>query len=115
MSSPMTRRGALVGAVATATALTLARSVQADAEPATHEVRIKDFKFCPEQIEIKTGDTIRWINDDLAPHTATASEFGWDTGEISGGDSAVLLVTSDMETAYFCAFHPHMVASLIIV
>ncbi|WP_394196054.1 cupredoxin domain-containing protein [Litoreibacter albidus] len=111
----MTRRGALVGAVATATALTLARSVQANSVPVTHEIRIKDFKFSPEQIEVKTGDTIRWINDDLAPHTATAHEYSWDTGEIGGGDVAEILVTSDMEPAYFCAFHPHMVASLIIV
>jgi plastocyanin len=111
----MTRRGALVGAVASATVLTLVRSAQANNGPVTHEVRIKGFTFSPEQIEVKTGDTIRWTNDDLAPHTATASEFGWDTGEISGGNSAEVIVTSEMETTYFCAFHPHMIASLIIV
>lgn len=115
MNTPITRRGALVGAVATATALILARSVQADTAQVVHEIRIKDFKFDPEQIDVKTGDTISWINDDLAPHTATASEFGWDTGELSGGDSAEVLVTSDMETTYFCVFHPHMVGTLSIV
>lgn len=115
MSASMTRRGALVGAVASATVLTLVRSAQADSEPVTHEVRIKNFVFSPDQIKVKTGDKIRWINDDLAPHTATAREYGWDTGEISGGGSAEVLVTSEMETSYFCAFHPHMIASLIIV
>ncbi len=35
---------------------------------------------------------MRWTNFDIAPHTA----------------SAEITVTDDMETTYFCVFHPHM-------
>ena len=51
---------------------------------------------------------------DLAPHTATADEFGWDTEELGRGQSAEVVVTEDMETSYFCVFHPQMKGSLEI-
>ena len=52
---------------------------------------------------------------DLAPHTATADEVGWDTEELDRGQSAEVIVTEDMEIRYFCVFHPHMKGSLEIV
>lgn len=115
MGSPITRRSALVGAVASATALTFGTASSAAAAPSLHEVRIKGFAFEPRRLQARIGDTIRWTNDDLAPHTATADAFGWDTEEIAQGVSAELIVTQGMETGYFCAFHPHMTGSLEIL
>ena len=48
--------------------------------PTTHEVHIKSFKFVPSDITVSAGDTVVWINDDSAPHTATANngEFNSD-------------------------------------
>ena len=53
--------------------------------------------------------------EDLAPHTATAMEFGWDTNELTKDQSAEITVTNEMETDYFCVFHPHMKGSIEIV
>jgi len=78
-------------------------------------VRITGFRFIPYRLEAQIGDTIVWTNDDLAPHTATANEFGWDTGTMKRNQSAELVVTADIETAYFCAFHPHMTGEMILV
>ena len=108
------RRNVMVGAVASATALTLGRANVRAAEPVVHDVRIKSFSFEPDRLQVSVGDTIRWINDDLAPHTATADEFGWDTGEITTDASMEIIVTKGLETTYFCAFHPHMKGTLVI-
>jgi len=108
MNTPITRRGVLIGAVASATVAATNGTRVFAGEPTIHEVQIKKFKFKPKHITVKVGDVIRWTNTDLAPHTATAKEFGWDTEEIAKGESKDVLVSATMETQYFCAFHPQM-------
>jgi len=108
-----TRRTVLVGTVAMA-AVPVPFAVLAE-PPIRHEIEIKSFQFQPHVIQVRPGDTIRWTNRDLAPHTATADAFGWDTGALEANEFADVLVTKDMETTYFCVFHPHMKASIEIV
>ncbi len=113
MTATITRRAVVSGAAATAVALTTGSPANALAH--THTVRIQSFAFVPARIEVRVGDTIKWINEDLAPHTATANEFGWDTGEITQNQTSEITVSADMETAYFCVFHPHMKGELVFV
>lgn len=115
MSGMITRRGAILGAVASATALTLAATTRAADQPAVHEIRIRSFRFEPGHIQVRVGDVIRWTNEDLAPHTATAHGFGWETEEMTQDGSADIVVSEHMETGYFCAFHPHMQGSFEIL
>ena len=115
MVALVTRRKAIVGAVASATAMSFVSKTLAAGQPTVHEVKIQSFKFIPDNIQVKLGDVIRWINEDLAPHTATADEFGWDTEELEKGASAEVTVVEGIETSYFCAFHPHMTGSFEIV
>lgn len=115
MKHPITRRSALTGAVASAAALSFAKTSTAASEPKTHEVLISSFEYEPMHLQVKVGDTIQWTNQDLAPHTATADEFGWDTDSLAHGESGQVIVTKDMETSYFCVFHPHMKGTLEIL
>lgn len=115
MENAHSRRAVMVGAVATVTALAFTRMQARAKVPVVHEIKIKAFAFTPELLTVSVGDTIRWTNEDLAPHTATADEFGWDTEEIVNGAFAEMQVTEDMETTYFCAFHPHMKGTLVVL
>ena len=108
------RNAAAVMAAAAFPALHLACSGTAVARPRTHHVEISGFKFTPDRLEVSVGDTITWINQDIASHTATASKGGWDTGELVKGAEASITVTAGMEASYFCAFHPMMKAQLSI-
>lgn len=105
------RRSLLAGAAASAVVLA-SRAGAAAAK--THNVSIRKFKFDPAHLSVRAGDTIRWTNYDLAPHTATADEFGWDTGELAKGQSGEVTVTEETEVSYFCVFHPHMKGALEI-
>lgn len=86
------------------------------AHDGTHEVEvgIARFAFGPARVEILVGDSITWINADLAPHTATAGDGAWDTGTLDKGGRG--RVTFDMpgEFPYFCAYHPHMKGSVVV-
>ncbi len=93
--------------------VTAAHAGDSIAEPTEHVVEITGFKFIPESLSVKAGDTIKWINKDIAPHTATADDMSFDTGELKQNESRSITVSSDQTISYFCRFHPAMKASLI--
>lgn len=110
----LARAAAAIAAAAFPT-LHVIRPGYAVAKSRTHRVEISGFKFTPDKLEVSVGDTITWVNRDIAPHTATATEGGWDTGELVKGAEASITVTAGMETSYFCAFHPMMKAQLAVI
>jgi len=81
-------------------------------EPVEHVVEITGFKFIPETLSVKTGDTVTWINKDIAPHTASADNQSFDTGELKQNESGSITVSSDQTISYFCKYHPSMKAEL---
>ena len=102
---------AMLGLVAMLSVAPAASSVAVAAE---HTVEIKAFKFVPEQLTVKPGDTITWINRDVAPHTATSTDKSWDTKRLNKGGSTSVVVTKEMKADYFCRFHPNMKARLTV-
>lgn len=112
MSAKLSRRTVISGAVASVAALGINKAFAKS--PPVHEIEIQSFKFNPPHVRVQIGDMIKWTNRDLAPHTATANELGWDTGELATGQSADVEVSEEMETEYFCVFHPHMKGSIQI-
>lgn len=99
----------IAAASAAAIAMPPARAAGA---PATHSVVIGSFVFAPDALAVKTGDRIEWINRDIVPHTATATDESWDTGEIAAGGRAEVAVSAEFTETYFCRFHPSMKARL---
>ena len=108
------RKAAAAIAAAAFPTLHLSWSGRVVARPRPHRVEIEGFRFTPNRLEVSVGDTITWINRDIAPHTATATDGGWNTGELVKDAEASITVAAGMETTYFCAFHPMMKARLSI-
>ena len=109
----MTRRNLIRGLVAAlaASGLLPRGSAMAASE---HEVEIKGFAFVPARLQVAPGDKVTWINSDVVPHTATASDESWDSGSLEQGQSRTLTVSDAMRGSYFCRHHPSMVAELVI-
>jgi len=74
----------------------------------THVVEIRRFEFVPAEVEVGPGDTIRWINRDPVPHTATAADSAWDSGRLESGEAWDLVVGDGDAGNYLCAYHPTM-------
>ena len=115
----MNRRSLLKNAVAAIAAAvfnggSLLSARAAARPPKTHLVEIKGFKFVPDTLSAGVGDTVTWINRDIAPHTATAEDQSWDTGTIGKGESKSLVVSPGLGADYRCRFHPMMKARLEI-
>ncbi len=119
MSTVVNRRTALTNTMAAIAAVVFApvsvwpKNSHAHA-PAEHTVEIKDFDYHPKSLTIRLGDTVTWINRDIAPHTATATDKSWDTDTIKRNDTFKINVTHDHSGEYFCRHHPAMTAELIL-
>ena len=55
------------------------------AEPRRHTVVIEDVKYKPAEIEIRTGDTVVWVNNDDREHTVTADDGSFRSGRMGSG------------------------------
>jgi plastocyanin len=75
---------------------------------ADHAVAIKNFKFVPASIEVAAGDTITFTNEDSAPHTATANDGSFDTGNLDKDQSATVTIAAAGSFDYICEYHPMM-------
>ncbi len=109
----LTRRHFLASAAATAAGAGSIASSGARASQ-QHVIEISRFRFKPSPLAVQPGDTVTWINRDIVPHTATAIDESWDSGEIAPGGEASIAVTAGTSADYFCRFHPSMKAALRI-
>jgi plastocyanin len=108
----LNRRNFVTAAMASAVAAVIRPAAALAEKSITHDVAIRRFKFVPASLDVRPGDVIWWTNFDLAPHTATADDGGFDTGTLKKGQSQSLVVTENVSPTYHCAFHPHMKARL---
>lgn len=84
------------------------------ARAATHQVTIKSMKFKPASLTIAAGDKVTFVNQDNAPHTATAKDGSFDTGKLTKGQSATMTFGQPGAFAYFCQVHPMMKAAITV-
>ncbi|HLZ44989.1 MAG TPA: plastocyanin/azurin family copper-binding protein [Gemmatimonadales bacterium] len=95
--------------------LLLLLGLRADAKPRMHTVEIRGMEFHPAVITVAVGDTVRWINQDIVPHTATASgRITWDTGQLTQGQAGRFIGRARGTARYACTLHPTMHGRVII-
>lgn len=95
-----------LGLLAIATAVPAAA-----AQPRTHTVRIDKMKFGPMPQNIRVGDRILWVNQDMFRHTATSKQAGFDV-DLKASAKAFSQVRKAGTFRVVCRFHPGMVAML---
>src|SRR5215218_5070255 len=71
----------------------------------TNNVSIKDFAFDPKTISINVGDTITWTNDGPSPHTVTADDGSFDSGNLDKGATFSHTFDKAGTIAYYCKYH----------
>lgn len=105
----MLRRLRLVGTMAAIALLALFTLVPlAGAAPRAAEtktVSIKDFAFDPKTISVSVGDTITWTNDGPSPHTVSADDGSFESGNLDKGATFSQTFAKAGTFAYFCKYH----------
>lgn len=112
--SAITRRNILKLAASAAAIPVAATFARADGHAVKHQVLIRNFTFEPANLTINAGDSVEFINEDGAPHTATAENGSFDTGNLRRGQAATLTFSAAGTYSYFCAVHPRMKGSITV-
>jgi plastocyanin len=78
-----------------------------------------DQAYSPNPIEVKLRDTVKWINHDTSPHTATpgqvgSAESGTVVDVLLEGETYSITFDEPGKYAYFCILHPNMVGTVIV-
>lgn len=87
----------------------------AESEPvAATEVRmVKSYRFEPEAIEIRAGDTVTWTNEDNFTHTVEVEGRG--DHEVGRGESVALTFAEPGTYEYVCTLHRRDMSGTVIV
>jgi plastocyanin len=78
-------------------------------------VKIDNFAFAPEQLTVKAGTTVTWINQDDIPHTVVATSRAFRSQALDTEDKFSFTFTTPGSYEYFCTLHPHMKAMITVV
>jgi plastocyanin len=86
--------------------------------PPTNAVHVSIFTgassyasgYDPDNITVLIGvnNTVIWTNNDNEPHTVTASDGSFDSGNMNPGATFTYTFTTPGTYAYICTYHPWM-------
>lgn len=79
-----------------------------------HVIDIVDFRFEPAELTVAAGDRIIWRNRDVVPHTATANDKSWDSGNLNRDEEWSMIAPTAGILDYICAYHPSMKGRITI-
>ena len=78
------------------------------------EVKIDNFTFNPQQITVKAGDTVTWVNHDDIPHTVASQTQAFRSKALDTDDKFSFTFATPGNYPYFCALHPHMTGTIVV-
>jgi plastocyanin len=73
-----------------------------------------EYTYKPLRAKVKAGTTVTWTNAGKLPHSATAVDGSWTTGEIAPGQSATVKFDKPGTYTYRCTDHPWSYAQLVV-
>lgn len=92
-----------------------APSVSASITPnpdGSYPVSIINFAFSPAVLNIDSGDTVTWTNNDTAIHRISGGSF--QSNDLAKGQTFSFKFTASGEFDYNCGIHPSMKGKIIV-
>lgn len=89
-----------------------ARSARARADAA---VSIVDNDYEPRSVTITEGDSVTWTHEGAQPHTVTANDGSFDSGNMTSGDTFSHTFPSAGTFPYFCEVHGQSMSGSVTV
>jgi plastocyanin len=81
----------------------------------SEKVEIVEFAYDPDPVTVQAGGKVIWLNQDTAPHTATADDGSFDTGTLERGKLKSETFKEPGTYTYFCEIHPTMHGTVEVV
>jgi plastocyanin len=84
------------------------------APDSTTTVEILNNAFNPPQLNVAPGTTVTFVNRDSVPHTVTADNGLFDSGQLAPGASYPVVLEGAGTVTYHCKLHPEMRGSIVV-
>jgi len=78
-------------------------------------IEIRDFWFWPDNVTIRKGTSVTWVNRDLAGHTATSYEEIWNSKLLKKNQQYTYVFNETGDYNYYCIPHPQMVGVVRVI
>ena len=78
-------------------------------------VHIRNFAFSPSRVTVAIGQPLRFVNDDQDAHTVNSATRLFDSGGLDTGESWTHAFAKPGRYPYFCALHPYMRGTIVVV
>jgi plastocyanin len=92
----------------------VAYEAKAGPPPRTAIVRIANFTFTQQTLNVRPGTTVTWVNDDDIPHTVVSKTLVFKSKVLDSGDRFSFTFAKAGQFGYFCSLHPHMTGTIIV-
>ena len=92
-------------------AVLLLAATPAQAEDAA--IKIGNFTFGPQELKVKAGTTVTWVNEDDIPHTVV-SPNNFRSKPLDSEDKFSFTFSTPGTYKYFCSLHPHMTGTIVV-
>ncbi len=109
-----TRRYFMTSAIAGLATLPVATAIAAATGARTHVVEIRNNTYVPANLAIRSGDSVRFVNRDIAPHTVTSDNGKFDSGRFLLGGSVTMTFVTPGRYPYFCQVHDEMHGNITV-
>jgi plastocyanin len=83
----------------------------------TAQVAILDddgLRFEPADVTVAVGDAVTWTHEGGLPHTVTAADGAFDSGNLASGDTFEFTAEEPGSTDYACSIHPQMTGTITV-
>lgn len=101
--------------VATSTTSTLAPSLVSIVAGAATNTSNPGYSPARVIVIIGVNNTIKWTNNDNAPHTVTSTDKSFDSGNMNQGDGFTYTFTTAGTYNYVCLYHPWMKGVVVVL
>jgi len=96
-----------------ATLLTPARARSEAAGSAT-EIKVDNFTFAPETLNVPVNGTVTWVNKDDVPHVIASNDGLFKSKGLDTDDHYSYTFTKPGTYSYYCSIHPKMVGKIVV-
>lgn len=77
-------------------------------------IQIRNFAFVQNNISVRPGTTVTWINCDAVTHTSTHDNNVWDSGSLTPGSRFQRTFSTAGSFPYHCDPHPSMKGTVVV-
>ncbi len=78
------------------------------------EVKIDNFTFGPDALNVPVNSTVTWVNKDDIPHTVVAKDGTFKSKALDTDQKFSFKFDKPGTYSYYCSVHPKMVGKVVV-